>query len=180
MSDIPHEILSKALALREKNGLPASEAALREDLQQSKAAWTVNDTPRYRRAGESPIFISGKYLTKIGVCPATGERDGGRNGVAKPVAAKAKAEAPLVKGEINRSAFYRVLHAKGFKVAILRDEISGEVKEEIPQAIAALGLKFETMPRNAEKGIYVSQTNPQIQVSMTLDQFLEIARLSPQ
>lgn len=180
MSDIPQEILSDALQLREKNGLIASESELRKDLEKSKAAWTVHDTPRYRRAGNSPIYISGKYLTKAGVCPATGEQDSGRKTGVTKASPKAKQESPAAAGEINRSAFYRVLHAKGFKVAILRDEISGEVKEEIPQSIAALGLKFQAIPRNAEKAIYVTQTNPQIQVSMSLEQFLEIARLSPQ
>ncbi len=52
------------------------------------------------------------------------------------------------------------------------------IKETVPPQIEKLGLKFEAIPKNAD-GVYITQTNQQIQVAMPLDKFLEIAGLKP-
>ncbi|WP_338285342.1 hypothetical protein [Luteolibacter sp. LG18] len=178
MSKISSGNLPKVLELRKKNGLEATEEAANADLEASKAKWTEEDTPRYRRAGESPIFISGKYLTKAGVDPSTGERDAGRVGAA-PVGAKKAPKAPAKGGEVNEKDFYLALHKKGFKVAILRNEITGELTSEIPAAIKALDLQFGGVPGKNEDSVHVTQTGPQVLLTLTLDKFLELAKIKP-
>lgn len=170
MSQISSENLSKVLELRKKNGLEATEAAANADLEASKASWTEKDTPRYRRAGESPIYISGKYLTKTGVCPATGERETGH---------QAKSPKEQSARTISEEVFYKILHHKGFKISITKDLITQEIRTDIPTNLKNLNLKFAEIPKNAEAGVYVTQTTPQIQVSMNLDTFLEMAGLRP-
>lgn len=180
MQNIPSDTLAKILELRTKNGLTATAEAVEADLANAKCKWTLVDTPRYRRAGDSPIYISGKYLTAEGTCPATGETDAGRT--SKPVtprapkAATTSTEAPA--STVDEGAFYRVLHGKGFKIRISKDLITGEIQQEVPESIARLNLKFGNPPQHGE-GVYVTRTSPQIQVSMTLDQLLELARLVP-
>ena len=85
MSKIPADTLKVILELRAENGLDATEESVYADLAKSKAKWTLEETPRYRRAGRSPLYVSGKYLSSYGTDPATGEADGG-NGK-KPKAA---------------------------------------------------------------------------------------------
>lgn len=173
MSNIPADTLSVVLELRKKNGLEASESALAEDLKRSKAKWTLEETPRYRRAGASPIWVSGKYLSSYGACPATGEPDGG-NGRGRQANPAPAAATPTVSGKVDESAFYKVLYGKGFPVKITQDLLTGEIQTTIPESIKKLELKFGAVPLNAA-GIHVTQTSPQIQVSMPLDRFLEIA-----
>lgn len=176
MGYITGELLEKVLEIRERNGLEATEEALLADLEASKAKWTLSAIPRYRRVGESPIWISGKYLTKTGICPATGEKEPGRE--ASPATLKKKVAADTT-SSIDSTTFYRALHGKGFKISLLRDEITGELREEIPTSISALGLKFEAVPACSEDAVYVTQTSPQIQVSMGLDKFLQLAGIKP-
>jgi hypothetical protein len=180
METIPSDTLAKILELRTANGLEATESAVYADLEKSKCKWTLTDTPRYRRAGASPLWISGKYLSSYGSCPATGEADQGRGGVAKaPRAATPKpAAAASVASKIDESAFYKVLHAKGFAVKITQDLLTGKIETQVPDAITKLDLQFSAIPANAA-GIHVSQTSPQIQISMPLDRFLEIAGIRP-
>ena len=96
---------------------------------------------------------------------------------AKKAATKQVANAPAA--SIDQMQFIRVMIGKGWKyeksVNAYTDEV---IKETVPPQIEKLGLKFEAVPKNAE-GIYVTQTSPQIQVSMPLDKFLEIAGLKP-
>lgn len=175
MLDIPPNTLEKILELRRQNGLVATPEALESSLDAAKCKWTLVETPRYRLAGASPIYISGKYLTQAGICPATGEKDGGsslKRSVSRGQSNGATAPAP------SEETFYRVLHGKGFNVKITKDLLTGEIKEELPREIAAIGFQFGVLPPRAD-GIYVTQTTPQIQVSMSLDKFLEIARLKP-
>jgi hypothetical protein len=135
------------------------------------------DTPRYRRAGASPLWVSGKYLSSYGTCPASGEADQGRDKavprVAKTSAPKAAATAP-VGGKVDESVFYKVLHGKGFAVKITQDLLTGEIQTQIPEPIRKLELQFGAIPGNAS-GIHVIQTSPQIQVAMPLDKFFELA-----
>lgn len=177
MADISGAILDQVLEIRKKNGLEPTKEAVLADLTASKAKWTVSETPRYRTAGTSPIWISGKYLTKTGVCPATGEKEEGR-APAPAVAKRAKAVTETAPA-VDATAFYRVLHGKGFKVSLLRDEITGELREEVPAAISALKLKFGAIPALGEDAVYVTQTTPQIQVSMTLDKLLQLTGTKP-
>ncbi len=175
MANIPSDTLAQILELRKNNGLEATEAAVYADLEKSKCKWTLSDTPRYRRAGASPLWVSGKYLSSYGTCPATGEADQGRGKVAAPKAAKSstpKASAPASK--VDESVFYKVLHGKGFAVKITQDLLTGEIQTTIPEAIRKLDLQFGSAPANAS-GIHVTQTSPQIQVAMSLDKFLELA-----
>lgn len=174
MSNIPADTLSVVLELRKKNGLEASESALAEDLKRSKAKWTLEETPRYRRAGASPIWVSGKYLSSYGTCPATGEPDGGNGRVPRQANPTPPAATPAVGGKVDESVFYKVLYGKGFPVKITQDLLTGEIQTTIPESIKKLELKFGAVPLNAA-GIHVTQTSPQIQVSMPLDRFLEIA-----
>jgi len=180
MLNIPDETLAKVLELRAKNGLEATAEALEQSLTKSKCKWTLEDTPRYRRAGDSPVYISGKYLTSFGVCPATGEKDAGRTSP-KPAARKSAepaSSATFHAAAPSEEAFYRVLHGKGFDIRITKDLLTGEIREEVPAKIAALGLKFGAIPTHSD-AVHVTRTSPQIQVSMNLDKFLELAGLKP-
>lgn len=174
MLNIPTNVIEKVLELRAKNGLEATPEALSASIEAAKCKWTLEETPRYRRAGDSPIYISGKYLTQAGTCPATGEVDGG-SAFKRTTPKAARAESAPVSVP-NEEAFYRVLHGKGFNIKITKDLLTGEIKEEVPRDIAELGLQFGAIPARAE-GVYVTQTTPQIQVSMSLDKFLEIAKI---
>lgn len=176
METIPSETLSRILELRQANGLEATEAAVYADLEKSKCKWTLTDTPRYRRAGASPLWVSGKYLSSYGTCPASGEADQGR-GKAVPRVAKASAPKPAsapVAGKVDEAVFYKVLHGKGFAVKITQDLLTGEIQTQIPEPIRKLELQFGAIPGNAS-GIHITQTSPQIQVAMPLDKFLELA-----
>lgn len=178
MSKISSGNIPKVLELRKKNGLEATEEAANADLAASGAKWTETDTPRYRAAGESPIFISGKYLTKAGVDPATGEKDSGR--VGGPSKASTKASKGNAKGAApSERDFYLDLHHRGFKVAILRNELTGEIKAEIPAAITALNLKFGGTPSKGDDSVYVTQTAAPVLVTLTLEKFLELAKIKP-
>ena len=174
METIPSETLSRILELRRANGLEATESAVYADLEKSKCKWTLTDTPRYRRAGASPLWISGKYLSSYGTCPASGEADQGRGKVAVPRTATPKPAAAPVVSKVDESVFYKVLHGKGFSVKITQDLLSGEIQTQIPEPIRKLELQFGAIPANAS-GIHVTQTSPQIQVAMPLDKFLELA-----
>lgn len=176
METIPSEILSRILELRRSNGLEATEAAVYADLEKSKCKWTLVDTPRYRRAGASPLWVSGKYLSSYGSCPASGEADRGRD-KAVPRVARASVQSAVaapVASKIDESVFYKVLHGKGFAVKITQDLLSGEIQTQIPESVRKLELQFGPIPGNAS-GIHVTQTSPQIQVAMPLDKFLELA-----
>ena len=175
MDKIPSDTLAQVLELRKKNGLEATEAAVYADLEKSKCKWTLKDTPRYRRAGDSPIWVSGKYLSSYGTCPASGEADEkgskspkiGRGGAAAKPASAAT-------GKVDEGVFYKVLHGKGFPVKITQDLLTGEIQTQIPDSIKKLDLQFGSLPANAS-AIHVTQTSPQIQVAMPLEKFLEIA-----
>ncbi|MFT3990345.1 MAG: hypothetical protein QM680_02940 [Luteolibacter sp.] len=171
MATLPADTLKAVLNLREANGLEADEASVYRDLETVK--WTLDETPRYRRAGRSPIYLSGKYLTANGVDPVTGEKE--VNGPAKKVktAASSKA-AQKYESKLDESAFYRVLHAKGFPIKVSQDLITGAVETQLPENIKKLNLQFDEIPSNAT-GVYVTQTSPQIQIALSLDKFLEIA-----
>jgi hypothetical protein len=175
MQQIPSDILSQILELRKANGLEATEAAVYADLEKSKCKWTLSDTPRYRRAGNSPLWVSGKYLSSYGSCPASGEADQGRDNKA-PRAAKASAPKSSVASapKIDEGAFYKVLHGKGFPVKITQDLLTGEIQTQLPDAIRKLELNFSAIPSNAA-AVHVTQTSPQIQIAMPLDKFLELA-----
>ena len=173
------ETISKALELRSKNGLEATEAALISDLEKSGTKYTETATPRYRTAGDSPIFIAGKYLTKHGICPATGEKDTHERKAPARRAASAAASS-AASAEISEEALIRVLAGKGFKFVRLVNSLTGQVVEEQkdPQ-IEKLGLVCAPIPKNSDGTIYVTQTSPQVQVSLSLDKFLEIAGIKP-
>jgi hypothetical protein len=174
METIPSDTLSRILELRQANGLEATEAAVYADLEKSKCKWTLSDTPRYRRAGASPLWISGKYLSSYGTCPASGEADQGRGKAAPAKAAAPKPAVAPVPSKVDESVFYKVLHGKGFAVKITQDLLTGEIQTQIPEPIRKLELQFGAIPGNAS-GIHVTQTSPQIQVAMPLDKFLELA-----
>lgn len=179
METIPSETLAKILELRQANGLEATEAAVYADLEKSKCKWTLTDTPRYRRAGASPLWVSGKYLSSYGTCPASGEADQGRAGAApKATRSAAPKAAAAATAKIDEAAFYKVLHGKGFPVKISQDLLTGEIETSVPESITKLGLQFSAIPANASS-IHITQTSPQIQVSMTLEKFFEIAGIRP-
>jgi hypothetical protein len=176
MNKMPTETLKKILDLRAENGLEATEEAMQADLEKSKAKWVLEETPRYRKAGRSPLFISGKYLSSYGTDPATGEKDG-----KEPKAKKAgsgSVASPKASGKIDESVFLKVLHGKGFKVKVSQDLLTGEIQKEVPPAITKLDLQFSAIGGNAS-GIHITQTSPQIQVAMPLDRFLELAGIKP-
>ncbi len=174
MPTIPNDTLAEVLELRKANGLEATETAVYADLEKSKCKWTLADTPRYRKAGRSPIWVSGKYLSSYGTCPATGEADSRAS--KKPRAASAAA-APAKTGSSSRadeSVFYKVLHGKGYHVKVTQDLLTGEIQTQVPDSIRRLNLQFGDIPANASE-VHVIQTSPQIQVAMPLDKFLELA-----
>jgi|GEM_PF-1354141 len=175
MAKLPADTLKVILELREENGLEATEEAIYRDLETVK--WTAEATPRYRSAGRSPIYLSGKYLTANGVDPVTGEKEeGAAPKKVKTSAAPAKAASYPTK--LDQSAFYRVLHAKGFPIKVSQDLLTGEVETQLPEGIKKLDLQFEEIPANAT-GVYVTQTSPQIQIAMSLEKFLELAGIRP-
>jgi hypothetical protein len=91
-----------------------------------------------------------------------------------PRAAKASSS------EISETAFIKELAGKGFKYVHMVNTLTGEVmKEEKDPKIEKLGLKFSDIPKNSHGEIFVTQTSPEIQVSMKLDKFLEIAGIKP-
>ena len=175
MNNIPADVITKILELRAKNGLEATPQALAADLEKSKAKWTMEDTPRYRRAGDSPVYMSGKYLTAAGTCPATGESDSART--PKPTFKKTGMQLDQAAHSISEEAFLKVLHGKGFSVKISKNLLTGEIEREVPASIEALGLKFSAIP-SGSSSIHVTQTSPQIHVAMSLDRFLEVAGIS--
>jgi len=176
MENIPAATIEAALKLRSANGLEATKEALIADLEKSGASWRLEETLRYRKAGASPFYISGRYLTANGTDPATGEKD-----TKEPAAAakrKYTSSAPVSPSKIDEEAFWKVLHAKGYKISITKDLLTSEIKSHVPAAIERLGLKFSSIPANASE-VHVTQTTPQIQVSLTLDKFLELAGIKP-
>lgn len=177
MSSIPAATLKAILELRSENGLDATEEAVYADLAKSKAKWVLEDTPRYRRAGRSPLLISGKYLSSYGTDPATGEADAG-NGKKSKTASAPKASGAPVAGKVDETVFYKVLHGKGFGIKMSQNLLTGELETKIPASIEKLDLQFGKIPGNAA-GVFVTQTSPQIQVAMTLDKFLELAGIKP-
>lgn len=93
--------------------------------------------------------------------------------------AKAKKGAIEETGDISETAFIKVMAGRGFDFQRLRNELTGEIVKDVRDPkIDKLGLKFSPIPKNAE-GIHVTQTSPQIQVSMSLDKFLELAGIKP-
>lgn len=135
----------------------------------------LEETPRYRRAGRSPLYFSGKYLSSYGIDPATGEADGKSGGKTATQKAAAGGITSIGSGKaVDETAFYKVLHGKGFAVKISQNLLTGELETNIPPAISKLDLKFGAIPGNAT-GVHVTQTSPQIQVGMPLDRFLELA-----
>jgi hypothetical protein len=175
MSKIPADTMKVILELRSENGLSATEDAVYADLAKSKAKWVLEETPRYRQAGRSPLYLSGKYLSAYGTDPATGEPDS--KATEKPAAKRAGRAASTFVGNgkaVDETAFYKVLHGKGFAVKISQNLLTGELETQIPPAISKLELQFGAIPSNAT-AIHVTQTSPQIQVAMPLDKFLEVA-----
>lgn len=175
--EIPVETLKAILALRKENGLEATEAALIADLEKSKAKWTLVETPRYRRAGRSPVFISGKYLTAAKIDPATGEVDGdNKEAVTRSGNRVENGRLAGSDHKVDETAFFRALHGKGFAVKISQDLLTGEVETQLPEEISKLALEFGAIPESA-KTVHVTRTSPQVQVSMSLDTFLELAAI---
>lgn len=172
MQDIPPETLKTILDLRRENGLEATEAAARKDM--SKAKWQLTAAPRYRQAGRSPLFISGKYLSSTGKDPITGESDEATSSQPVPTGRPSTAS----RGKIDELMFFKVLHGKGFQVKHTTNSLTGETEKGLPPQLSKLNLQFSAIPSSAT-GIHVTQTTPQIQVSMSLDKFLEIAALKP-
>lgn len=179
MDTIPAAILKEITALRSANGLEPTEAATLSDLAKSKAKWATTETPRYRKAGRSPIFVSGKYLTSAGFCPATGEADNQGEGKPSTKSATRLSRRAVPDGKnVDEITFYKILYRKGFEVKLSQNLLSNEVEIDVPPSISKLGLRFGEIPANASE-VYVTQTSPQVQISMSLDKFLELALLKP-
>jgi hypothetical protein len=168
--------LEKVLELRKKNGLEASERALQADLDRAGTKYSLEPKPRYRAAGESPVFIAGKYLTKYGVCPATGESD-------QPQGKRQPAKKPAAVGgsSISEEECIKVLAGKGFNFVRLVNSITGQLVEERKDPkIEKLNFQYSPIAARADhEVVYVTQTTPQIQVSMTLDRFLQLTGTKP-
>jgi hypothetical protein len=78
--------------------------------------------------------------------------------------------------EISETAFVKVIAGKGFKYVHLVNTLTGEVvKEEKDPKIEKLDLQFSAIPRNSDGAIHVTQTSPEIQITMNLEKFLELA-----
>lgn len=171
MQQIPSQTLELILELRKENGLEVSAAALEKDLK--KARWSLEQAPRYRRAGRSPIFISGKFLSSNGRDPVTGEPE-------DPAASPApSAVLPVrTKGKIDELALYKLLHEQGFPVKYTVNSLTGATEKQLPLPLAQIGMQFSAIPASAT-GVHVTQTTPQIQVAMPLEDFLKFAAITP-
>lgn len=88
-------------------------------------------------------------------------------GAAKPAKAS---------GTVERDDVLRNLAQKGFKVVRMVNALTGEVLEDkIDPKIEKLGLDFGGLKRKADDAVtYVTQTEGQILVAMTLDRLLAI------
>jgi hypothetical protein len=172
---IKGQTLEKVLELRKKNGLEASERALQADLDRAGTKYTLEPKPRYRAAGESPIYIAGKYLTKHGICPATGEPDQSQS--KRQVGKKTS----VAGSSISEDEAVKVLAGKGFNFVRLVNSITGQlVEEKKDPKIDKLNFHYLPIPARADHDVvYVTQTSPQIQVSMTLDRFLQLTGTKP-
>lgn len=169
-------IKQQVMELRAKNGLSTAEADLIADL--AKVRVSEDPYPRMRKAGNSPLFVMGKSITANGMkCPITGELDTTERPVAKPSTRGARKSSEVTSEADSKEKFYRVLHNRGYAIRVSKDLITGEVREEIPANLAEMNFKFQTPGSNIE-GVYISQVSPQIQVTMNLDKFLELARLT--
>jgi len=95
-----------------------------------------------------------------------------------PKASKARASSPA--GTVDKTALIRVLAGRGFKFTRLVNSLTGEVVEEkTDPKIDNLNLQFTAVPSTGAQGIYVTQTNPQILVTMTLDAMLDLGKIKP-
>lgn len=116
-------------------------------------------------------------------CPACNALIGARSGKCPECGHEfqAKAKKPEIQedGDISETTFIKVMAGRGFDFQRLRNELTGEIVKDVRDPkIDKLGLKFAPIPKNAE-GIHVTQTSPQIQISMSLDKFLELAGIKP-
>jgi hypothetical protein len=173
---LPADTLKEILALRKDNGLEATEAAVMKALAGLK--YKLEETPRYRKAGRSPLYLPGKFLTSKGTDPVTGEQE-----TASPKPAGAERSTFVGNGKrsqggskVDALQFYKVLHGRQFPIKITRDEITGEVETQLPESIKRLDLQFGECPPNGE-GIFITQTSPKVLVTMTLDKFIELTGL---
>ena len=80
---------------------------------------------------------------------------------------------------VEKTVFVREMAALGFKYVRHVDGITGElVRCEDDAQIEKLGLEFGPLPRIAED-IHITQTSPQVQISMSMEKFLELAGIKP-
>lgn len=154
--------------------MPAKKAAI------EKPPFIPSDKPSpgagYKKCPACHGYVRGP---KTATCP-------GCNAVFTPKtarAAKEKPDAGVSIGNalvgINRDAVLKVLAGKGFKISRLVDTITGEIHEEkIDPKIEALGLQFKAVGQHID-AIHVTQTTPQIQVTLTLEKLLDLARIKP-
>lgn len=131
----------------------------------------------------APSATAGPGLGKK-FCPSCNALIGARSGTCPECGHQflpkaKKAEATQTDGEISETAFIKVLAGRGFDFQRLRNELTGEIVKDIKDPkIEKLGLKFSPIPKNSDE-IHVTQTSPQIQISMSLDKFLEVAGIKP-
>jgi hypothetical protein len=177
--DIPANTLKEIIALRKENGLDASEAAAKADL--AKVKYQLEETPRYRKAGRSPLFLPGKMLTSKGIDPVTGEKEaegGKKTKLSSGGNRVGNGRSAVGTQAVDETAFYKVLHGKGFAIKMSQDLLTGELDTQVPAAIKKLDLRFGAIPSNAD-GVHITQTSPQIQISLPLDKFLELTGIKP-
>ena len=80
---------------------------------------------------------------------------------------------------VEESVFVREMAALGFKYIRHFDGLTGEqVKCEDDAQIKKLGLEFGPLPSIAED-VHITQTSPQVQISMSMEKFLELAGITP-
>jgi len=84
-------------------------------------------------------------------------------------------------GAVNGDDVLRALAQKGFKVVRLVNSLTGEILEDkIDPKIEKLNLDFGGLKRKADDGAtYVTQTEGQILVTMTLDRLLALTNTKP-
>lgn len=94
----------------------------------------------------------------------------------KKAATGGSARSSKAPGSVDRDEVLRALASKGFKVIRMVNVLTGEVMEDkIDPKVEKLGLDFGGVKRKADDAAtYVTQTEGQILVTMTLDRLLAI------
>ncbi|OYU98169.1 MAG: hypothetical protein CFE26_28040 [Verrucomicrobiales bacterium VVV1] len=157
MTDHFEWISSMAAKKKATKGKRYTEAEKAEIIQLVESHGRGGGTAAAKKFGVSPLTVSNWKKAAAG------------GSVKSPKSSKST-------GTIERDDVLRTLALKGFKIVRLVNSLTGEVMEDkIDPKIEKLALDFGGVKRKADDATtYVTQTEGQILVTMTLDRLLAI------